>query len=167
MNTQMITIASIQRPQVGKKMWAAIDINNQRWGVWPDKVAALQEGGTYEINFKSNDFQGKTYYTIETAVPVGNVPGAPRLILPKSNGVAPPPRQMEPVDDKRRMDIFVCGAFNNILSNPNFTPQMEVAGLAAIVEVLRRVWQRTLGPQAQETVERGARDNELDDKIPF
>jgi hypothetical protein len=169
MNTKVITVTSIVWPQAGKKMGAVIDNEGQRWGVWPDKLPGYQQFHTYEIGFKSNDFQGRTYHTIETAKPVGNGQTS-RLIIPSSsatpNVVPMPPRQDTAMDDKRRMDIFVCGAFNNIMSNPN-QALLSTSDMIAIVTRLKAVWSATLGPQAQETVERGSKDGELNDSIPF
>lgn len=163
MNTKTITVAAIERPQAGKKMGAVIDSTGQRWGVWPDKLPGYQEFKTYEIGYKSNDFKGKTYYTIETATPLngGRVTG---LIIPKTV----PPKQEESFDDKRRMDIFVCGAFNNIMANPNVNHlTMTNAEMVGIVNGLKQVWKLTLGPQAQAVLPRGASDTELNDEIPF
>jgi len=164
MNTKTITVTSIEWPAAGKKMGAVIDNEGQRWGVWPDKLPGYQQFRTYEIGYKSNDFKGKTYYTIETARPINGTGTVTGLIIPK----AVPLKQEENFDDKRRMDIFVCGAFNNIMANPNMNPAVfKVEGMAAMVEMLKRTWQRTLGPQAQAVVERGTRDDELNDSIPF
>ncbi len=151
MQTMTITVAAIEWPAAGKKLGAIIDSTGKRWGVWPDKLPGYQQGCTYEVGY-------------ETATPVGNG-GAPGLILPRP---PTPESRSAPSDDQRRMDIFICGAFNNILSNPNFTSEgLKVEGLAAVVEILRRVWQRTLGPQAQEIKPKGALNKDLDDEIPF
>lgn len=163
MNTKTITVAAIEWPQAGKKMGAVIDSTGQRWGVWPDKLPGYQEFKSYEIAYKSRDYQGRTYYTIETATPLngGRVTG---LIIPKTV----PPKQEESFDDKRRMDIFVCGAFNNIMANPSMNPTaLTNADMVALVRGLKQVWTLTLGPQAQAVLPRGASDDELNDEIPF
>jgi len=164
MNTKTITVTSIEWPAAGKKMGAVIDNEGQRWGVWPDKLPGYQQFRTYEIGYKSNDYKGKTYYTIETARPLNGTGGVTGLIIPR----AAPPKQDESFDDKRRMDIFVCGAFNNIMSNPSFNPTVQSnADMVEIVRGLIQVWKLTFGPQAQAVVERGMRDDELNDSIPF
>jgi len=164
MNTKVITVTSIEWPQAGKKMGAIIDNEGQRWGVWPDKLPGYQQFRTYEIGFKSRDYQGKTYYTIETAKPLGNGVTNTGLIIPKPV----PSRQDENFDDKRRMDIFVCGSFNNIMSNPNVNPTTFTnADMVAMVRGLKQVWTLTLGPQAQAVQPRGTSDDELNDEIPF
>lgn len=163
MNTKTITVTSVEWPAAGKKMGAVIDNEGQRWGVWPDKLPGYQQFRTYEIAYKSNDYKGKTYYTIETAKPLNGTGTVTGLIVPKAV-----PRQEESFDDKRRMDIFVCGAFNNLLSNSNIDPtKMSNADLVALVRGLKQVWTLTLGPQAQAVLPRGASDDELNDEIPF
>src|SRR6267154_5091184 len=130
MNTVVITVATIRYPEAGKKMGAIIDSTGKRWGVWPDKLPGYQQNRSYEVAYKASDFKGTTYYTIETATPIGNG-GAPGLILPRP---PIPESRPAPSDDQRRMDIFVCGAFNNLLSNPNFTSEgLKVEALAATV----------------------------------
>jgi|SRR5882672_826516 len=165
MNTKTITVSAIEWPQAGKKMGAVIDSTGQRWGVWPDKLPGYQQFRTYEIGYKSRDYQGKTYYSIETATPLNGNGTVTGLIIPKS---APTRQQDESFDDKRRMDIFVCGAFNNIMGNPGVQPTMlSNSQLIDIVNDLKKVWKLTLGPQAQAVLPRGASDDELNDSIPF
>ncbi len=174
MNTKTITVTSVEWPQAGKKMGAVIDNEGQRWGVWPDKLSGYQQFRTYEVVYKTRDYQGRTYHTIETARPVGNGITDTGLIRPQKTGYNPatpvtfPPRHDESFDDKRRMDIFVCGAFNNIMSNPNMSPtKLTNENMVSLVNGLKQVWKLTLGPQAQAVQPRGASDDEMNDSIPF
>src|SRR5882672_5947176 len=107
MNIKTITVTSIEWPQAGKKMGAVIDNEGQRWGVWPDKLPGYKQFLTYEIGYKSNDFKGKTYYTIETARPINGTGTTTGLIMPKPVTLGLPHVRANESDDKRRMDIFV------------------------------------------------------------
>jgi len=162
-----ITVASVEWPKEGKKQGAVIDSTGKRWGVWADKLGAFQQFATYEITFKTNEFKGTIYYTIDAAMLVGS-----NMVRPST---APPPRMEAPTpsradydDNQRRMDIFVCGGFNNIMANPNVNPQaLTVDQMSAMAEMLKRTWKRILGPEAQPTLARGSLDNDLNDTIPF
>lgn len=164
MQTITITVAAIEWPKPDKKLGAIIDSSGQRFGVWPDKLPGYQQGRSYEIGYESSEFKGKTYYTVKTATPVSGTGAG--LIIPRA-APTPPPRN-EDADNQRRMDIFICGGFNNFMSNPTVKPmEISTEQMAEMVRRLKKVWQLSLGPQAQEAVERGALDRELDDKIPF
>lgn len=169
MNTRVITVASIEWPQAGKKMGAVIDSTGMRWGVWPDKLHGYQQFRSYEIGFKSSDFKGKTYYTIESAIPLGEGSKPSGLIMPDHPIPPPPPMpRQDDADDKRRMDIFVCGGFNNAMANPNTSPLvMNSENMIGLINNLKAAWKATLGPQAQPMQRKGALNADLDDEIPF
>jgi len=158
-----ITVASIEWPKEGKKQGAIIDSTGKRWGVWADKVGTFQQFGTYEITYKTNEFRGTTYYTLDTATLVaGNGVQPPR---PTPTVINMPPRS-DSADNQRRMDIFVCGAFNNIMANPNTKPQEWTSeGMAGMIKTLKTVWLRTLGPQPDPIS--STRNNDMNDDIPF
>jgi len=161
MNTVVITVATIRYPEAGKKMGAIIDSTGKRWGVWPDKLPGYQQNRSYEVAYKASDFKGTTYYTIETATPVGNG-GAPGLILPR-----PPIPESRPVsneDNQRRMDIFVSVLINNSKFDPASVPEQEVVD---VINKFKNIWKRVYGPQAQETKPAGALDRDLNDSVPF
>jgi hypothetical protein len=172
-----ITVASIEWPKPGKKIGAVIDSTGKRWGVWPDKLPIFQQFATYEITYESNDFKGQTYYTIKTATLIGGngmqQPSTQRQSLHPATAPAAYVRQerdtnLSQTDNQRRMDIFCCGAFNNIMANPGVHPfEMPVDQMIRLIDNLKVAWKRTLGPQAQETVERGARNADLNDEIGF
>ncbi len=166
----VITVANVLPPGQGKKQASIIDDTGKRWGIAVTEMGNFRQFGSYEIlRFKENVFQGKTYYTIEQSVPVTGNPN-----------VSPPPSPMQSAvnsgsyvntNDQLRMDIFVCGAFNHMMSNPSINP-MDITGetLVFTVERLKAVWKKTLGPQPDpisSTKARGGSDRELDDHIPF
>jgi hypothetical protein len=162
-----ITVASIEWPKPGKKIGAVIDSTGKRWGVWPDKLPIFQQFATYEITYESNDFKGQTYYTIKTAVLVGGngmqqSPSLTALVRQGRDANQPD------TDNQRRLDIFVAGGFNNMMSNPNVDPKtLSSATMIAFVNALKAAWKATLGPQAQPIERAGALNAELDDRIPF
>ena len=141
-----ITVADVIYPAAGKKQGKIVDHTGKEWYVWGDKMAGYQRGGNYVINkYKTSDFKGKTYYTIEDVAPAGGgIQSAPQRSIPET----PIKLAMAPSDHERRMDIFICGAFNNIMSNPNVNPAMlQAADMMEFVKRLKATWLSTLsGP---------------------
>ena len=142
-----ITISDIRAPEQGKKMYKAFDTQGGQWQIWPDKSNLYAVGGTYSIEYQSSNFKGTTYNTISKLLSSQGGSGAAPSMAAQRPGPAQitPPGQFRgtapaPVDDKGE-DIFVCGGFNNIMSNPSVNPlvlnQDEMNG---IVLMLRRAW---------------------------
>jgi hypothetical protein len=174
MSSEIITVAGMEWPKAGKKMGAIIDSTGKRWGVWPDKMSLFQKFQAYDVTYESHEFKGQTYYTIKTVMPIDPIPGGNGMQAAVQNNSAPyagprsapvPQAAIPNFDQQRRMDIFVCGSFNNIMANPTVNP-FEVDHVKLIND-LKRVWKVTLGPQPQETRPAGSMDKEMDDKIPW
>ena len=157
-----ITVADVIYPAPGKKQGRIIDQTGKTWQVWGDKMSGYSRGGNYVISkYKTSEFKGQTYYTIEEVSPVGQMPGmANPVSAPASIGVSPS-------DTERRMDIFVCGAFNNIMANPNVNPALlEAADMINLVKRLKATWVNTLGPNRPGTTQRAAQNSDLNDDLP-
>tara|TARA_R110000868_G_scaffold158980_4_gene387429 strand:+ start:2114 stop:2626 length:513 start_codon:yes stop_codon:yes gene_type:complete len=146
-----ITIADIRAPEQGKKMFKAFDTQGGQWQIWPDKANLYAVGGVYTIEYQSSNFKGTTYNTISKLVSSQGGSPAPSMAAqrPGPAQITPPGQYKLPsyagnaptqTDDKGE-DIFVCGGFNNIMSNPSVNPlllnQDEMNG---IVLMLRRAW---------------------------
>lgn len=169
--TITITVAAIEWPKDGKKQGALIDSTGKRWGVWANKMHLYQQFSSYEITYNSSEFKGKTYFTIDTAKLVGansqpqsasQIPAVPQKSIVPSYG------SMPPSDDIRRMDIFVCGAFNNSMANPNCSPLvMNSDNMIILIENLKKAWKATLGPKPDPISTSPSRDNDMNDEIPF
>lgn len=138
-----ITVADVMYPGPGKKQGQVVDQTGKQWYVWADKLHNYQKGGSYMIQkYKSSDFRGKTYYTIEEAQPIGGSPIPVREVPNTAVRLAP----VAASDTERRMDIFICGAFNNIMANPNVNPAMlEAADMVQLVKRLKTTWLTALG----------------------
>lgn len=170
MSSQTITVAAIEAPGIGKKQGRIVDSTGKKWNVWADKLANYQQFRTYEIIYETNEFKGIIFDVIKSAVAVGGESPPPRTSA--ANYQSPPKTYTNPPatydDNQRRMDIFVCGAFNNAMANPNTNPLvMNAENMIMLINNLKTAWKRTLGPQAQPTLIRGGLDNELNDEIPF
>lgn len=166
----IITVADIKPPAPGKKQASVIDSTGKRWGIAANEMSNYQQFGTYEISrFKESFFQGKAYYTIEAAVQTG---GGTNAVSSQPLRPTTPVSQSVPQgysENQRRMDIFVCGAFNNIMGNPS-TPDVNVHSSQFYVDIinnLKAAWKLTLGPQAQPIQPVKALNEDMNDDIPF
>jgi len=157
-----ITIAEIQPPAQGKKMFTAFDTQGGRWQIWPDKSHLYAAGRTYTIEYQSSNFKGTTYNTITKQLGAQGVSGGGQLTPMAAQH--PGPAQIRPPApaqaDDRGEDIFVCGAINNILANPSVNPLLlNEEELKGTVLMLRRVWAAT---------KRGQRGrDDMNDEIPL
>lgn len=65
MQTTSIKVTGIYPPDAGKKKARVRVDNGEYYYVWPDQLDKLAQGNSYEIDFTSDDFKGKTYKTIK------------------------------------------------------------------------------------------------------
>ncbi len=151
-----ITVADVMYPAPGKKQGQLVDQTGKKWYVWADKLHNYQKGSSYMVQkYKTSEFRGQTYYTIEEANPVGAGPGMTRPVPETPIKLA-----MAPSDNERRMDIFICGAFNNIMANPNVNPAMlEAADMINLVKRLKTTWLTALGSPPRP-------GSDLNDELP-
>lgn len=73
MNAAVIKIKYADPPRDGKKQATIKTIDNQIYGVWPDKFGLLQPGRTYNVEFSERTFKGKSYRTIIKCEPAADV----------------------------------------------------------------------------------------------
>lgn len=167
-----ITVASIEWPKPGKKTGTILDNMGRKWVVYADKINAFQQFHTYDIVPKTIAFNGRTFETIESASPAplgqGNQNG-PASVRPVAQMSQPSN------DDQRRMDIFVCGAFNNMMANPNFNVgEVNTQTVVELINILKQAWKQTLGPNAglytagmAKPDPISSRNQDMNDDIPF
>lgn len=173
----VITVTGITPPAPGKKQGRIIDTENQSWNVWGDKLHNYRIGVSYNIGYDTQEFNGHQFNVIKSAEPTNRVPpvtAAPQA-SPQTYSVAPG----FTVKDEM---IFVCGAFNNLMSLPdawNLTKEQ----MADKVEDLMWTFQVTLGGKGRPVEETAKQASgpagsptqkpqyrtaqEMDDEIPF
>lgn len=177
--TQQIVIREIIPPSPGKKQYQLIDTSGQRWGVFPDHIQDYQVNGVYKvIEADSRPFNGKIFTTLKSAEFIGMESG--EIPLPSNRPVqhaAPAPQRSYPQrsaaprsfsrpsvsgggDTARDRHIFVCGALNNILSNPNTHPaELNTQKLTSMIRMLMEAYRYSLG--GETTLK-----DDMDDEIP-
>lgn len=165
---EVITVKEVVYPS-GKGPGKVIDTNGGSWQVWPDKLIGYTVGRVYQLtDVETGEYRGAPQYTIKAAKPIAALNAAP-LPMASAKTPIPQPAMQHTMDHERRMDIFVCGAMNAILSNPTVDPsKLTVDHYTALVNRLRVTWTRTLGPTAPKIPPaRGESDTEMNDEIGF
>ena len=131
MNIRTIEVERVSPPAEGKKQGIVKARDGSSYGVWPDKLGLLRPGHSYEVTLKEREWNGRTYYTIETCKP--HMEGAPEA---KSNG-AP---SAKPGDAEVRFVTRILAA--RIQTCAVGGNEDDIAREAAMI---RRVYRRTFG----------------------
>lgn len=162
MTNPVITVSSKKQAEEGKKQCSLIDSTGKRWGFYPELWPQLDDFGTYEVlDFSTNQFNGRTYYTLKK---VRAVAGAPATATPRT-ATKLPTAPAGHTEDQRRMDIFVCGAFNNILANSSIDPLgMDLPTMVNLLSQLKKAWKASLGPGNPSS--QSLANPDMNDEIP-
>jgi hypothetical protein len=178
MSDIQITVSEVRWPAQGKKVGSIIDQTGKYWGAFPDKLSSFTVGGTYRI-LDYSTFQGKngqTYYTIREFQPLG---GAIQNSQQNNGARTPPPpaRPMGPApdDNQRRMDIYICGSFNNWLRTAD--PTSSMMDYVDQLHKFKSAWLAVFGPSPlpprqaapvrQDPISSGPDNSDMNDDIPF
>lgn len=174
MGTTQITVQEVRPPTFGKKTGIVADSTGKWWRAWPNMLPQFQPGNSYQIDFDSNEYQGKTYNTIKASMPMNGVQQAVPNNRPQYSAPPPMTSQTSVDDNKRRLDIFVCGAFNNLMSNPNVDPAgLSMMEMIDILHKFKGAWNGVFGPsplpRRNDPIGSGVSPapNDMNDDIPF
>lgn len=154
-----ITVAELRPPAPGKKQYKLVDSTGKQWGVWADKANLYQIGQSYVVEkYKTNQFQGNTYYTIEEAAPLSTANGQGNVQRVEPRVQAPPPQAIG-VTLKDEI-IFIAGQMNYAMSNPNVNPfSITTVERIKFINDCRTAWRNTFGKRQG--------DDEMSDEIPY
>lgn len=166
-----ITVQEVRQPAAGKRTGIVADTTGKWWLVWPNMLSQFRPGGTYSIDdYSTSEFKGKTYYTVKAASPSAAPPRPVSVVTNAPNSA---------YDNARRLDIFVCGAFNNLMANPNVSPNdMTMMDMVDVLHKLKGAWNGVFGPsplpQRTGSISTGVpanqslnQSNDMNDDIPF
>lgn len=157
-----ITVERTEPPAPGKKRGKVFDTTGKMWLVYEEKLPLYRQGESYLITkASSNAFSGRTYYTITEMQPVSGNYGAGGGRAATQAATAYDPRAREREEQNRSMHIFICGAFNNIMSNPQVNPlMMSTDDMIQTISQLKTAWHNTLGGGQKPS-------DDMNDEIPF
>lgn len=154
MTVAEVTVAYVNPPKGRARSATIKDTVGAYYGIDPGWQSQFSPGSTYKIEYETNgQYRNVTRFKLVSA---GAAPTAGA-----SRGHAQ--------DDGLAERIFVCGALNATLSNPNVQPH-ELAGsaLVELVSKYRKVWAGTFGkPSGGPPLGSTETKDDMNDEIPF
>lgn len=159
-----IQVKYVNQPREGMKNGSVKTAEGVLYGVPPPLLPQFQPGGTYNVEYNTSQFQGRTYSTISAASAMVQS-GAPLQSGSKFHA-----------NDETAERIFVCGIINAAVGNGSLS--VNRAELVAAVSACREAWQAAFGrghramtSSSGDTIPSGqasSTDNvPLNDEIPF
>ncbi len=142
-----VTVKFINQPKEGKKEGSIRVQDDSFYGVPPALLAQFQQGGTYEVDYTTREWQGKTFKSVKSVKAVGAAPAAPG----GGKGFAP----------KDPSEIWVCALLKEAIG----VGQLNILNeddCALAGETQKRVWRRLFGEDRKPTVA-----EEMQDQIPY
>jgi len=148
MPTMTLTVARIDPPKPNGKKGTIVGTDGQVIYAYPDKTTQFAPGRTYQIEYSTSDWKGKTFNNLESFVQIAApvTTSAPRA-EPFVSGTYRPtetisaPTVTTPSVDER---IFVQGMVQNFIRSGEVT----LDNVETAVTKMRGVWKRTLGRAA-------------------
>lgn len=154
-NIAEVTVAYVNPPRGRATSGSIKDTGGAYYGIkWPDWQNEFQPGVTYKIAYETNG----QYKNITQFKAIGGAPA--------------PAGHAGPQDDKLSERIFVCGAVNSTLGNPNVQPhELTAEACIRMVDHWRKVWAATFGKATNVSSMPHAKsegaDSDLNDSIPW
>ena len=166
MQVTTIHVTEVVPPQPGKKRGRVKDSSGALYQAGYPLLSSFQPGNSYNIVYKDDSFNNVSFRVIESIQGAAQG-GQPQSTPYQPTTTMPQPRQQYNVPapqthtDPTAERIFVCGALNAALSNPNMHPATLTSNqVAGMVKVYREAWDRTFG--GKPTV-----GDDMNDEIPF
>lgn len=165
MPTAHVTVKDFWLPR-GKKRWVLKDMNDTLFGVPESMSNKVQKGISYNLTYKEDQWNGRTYLVVENVQPAQEQP-----IIPA--GYQQPistQRATQPMSDTSKdMHIFTCGAYNSLLRNPSINPlELSTSEKIKFVTEQMEIFRLTLGRKPSDRIETGKPSlrEDMDDEIP-
>jgi hypothetical protein len=126
-----------------------VGTDDQRLGVFPEKIGIFEVGKTYDVEYVETDRNGKTLRNVKSAkqITASSPTASPAAAAPASpganghgNGTGGYYRQTDPVDSER---MFVCAALTAFIKAGKIEP--ELGKVTNAITVLRTAYQKTFG----------------------
>jgi hypothetical protein len=120
-----------------------VGTDDQRLGVFPEKVGLFEVGKTYEIEYVESDRNGRILQNVKSAKPVAAASPQPQQsqLPPAANGNGNGYYRPTSPEDSERM--FVCSLMNAFIQAGKVEP--ELGKVTNAINVLRTAYQRTFG----------------------
>lgn len=157
MPIEKITVAFVNQPREGGKKGTVKDMHGRYFGVWPDKLDQYEKGGTYEVEYDTTEYQGKTYRNIKRIVSGGG-----RTPSRAGGGSSAPAGA-----DNKAVEMAVMGLMGRCYQGTGSLPPKDV--LEVEMRNIKDAFEAAFSPVVlPNPFEDGPPDeNGLDDEIPF
>jgi len=109
MADKRITVDRVDPPGEGKKQATVKDTTGEIYGFFPDAGFIMVAGDTYDVDLRSRDYRGKTYYTISGA-----------KLVSASHAISG--ESAEPTVEKDE-HIYVTGVVGRAMGSGKFGPE--------------------------------------------
>lgn len=145
MPTVRIQVAGTEGPQYGKKRGRIKDTNGALYQALPSFLGMVQIGGTYDLTYKDDSFNGTAFRVVEGVTPaIGGQPGGVTPITPGGPMPMPPP-QARPAqnygapqqEDARGDDIATMAIVKEWIGR---IPVGDAGAVAHALRSARRAW---------------------------
>jgi hypothetical protein len=144
MPTTTLTVKLINPPgSTGRG--SIVGTDDQRLGIFPEKVALFEVGKTYEVEYTETDRNGKTLRNVKSAKQVAGPSPQPQqsAAAPQSNGNGYY-RPTSPEDAER---MFVCATLTALIRAGEVKNDKQQ--MWAATQMLRGLWKHTFGFDGQ------------------
>lgn len=159
MPIEQITVAYVNPPKDGAKKGSVKDMHGRYFGVWPDKLAQYEKGQTYEVEYDTQEYNGKTYRHIK------------RIVSGAASGGGTRPAMRAATSDSKSVEMAVMGIIGRAFHGTGMVP--DEASLTAMVRTVRLAWENGFKDIPKPSLpnpyeDMPADENEqLNDEIPF
>jgi hypothetical protein len=68
MNTKTVKVKYVNQPKEGRKTGSIKTADGEYFDVWPDQLPKFKQGSSYEVEYASREYNGKTYHTVKSIV---------------------------------------------------------------------------------------------------
>ena len=141
MGTTTITVKLINQPgSTGRG--SIVGANDERLGIFPEKVGLFEVGKTYEIEFTETDRNGKTLRNVKSAKQVAG-PGPQASSAPTANGHTNDNGYYKPTSPEDSERMFVCATLTALIRAGEV--KNDKAQLFHTTNMLRALWNHTFG----------------------
>jgi len=172
-----ITAQYVNPPKDGKPNGSIKDTNGRYWSAKPEYLSQVQPGMTFGVEYRTSEFNGKTYYFIEGLLFNGQTPAqtmqqpAQQAYVPPQTTVAPQPTPklaVIPPSDKEE-GMFIMGVVGRAMGSGKY----ETKDIPALTQAAVLAWRTRhatpvqVGSYADPQDPGPQLDQQLNDAIPF
>ena len=155
MPTATIVAKFVNPPQQGKKSGSIKTPENEYYGVPAAMLGQFTQGGTYTVEYKTREWNGKTYKDILSIS---------QAQAPSQNQGSGGGSKYGSYDAETSERVFVCGALNAFIKAGKI--ETNANAVVGAVNALRSAWAQTFGKQ-QSSQAPAKNSNDMNDEIPW